>query len=76
MEHMLGAPSNVAKAAAACCVSTEGSERMYPNSAVGHLEEDDELIARLASSPEPRRAISSWQSTLSPLGSELVKVLF
>ena len=76
MEHILAAPSTAAKGAAARCVSTEGSGLVYPSSANGHLEQDKKLIARLASSPEPHQAIPSWQSSLSPLGSELVKVLF
>jgi len=41
---------------------------------IGHAQQDDELIAKLADSAMPKQNISSWQANLSRLGSELVKV--
>ena len=66
MEHMLRAPPSAAVA---------GSGLVYQETADCHLEEDDELIARLASSSASRPTIPSWQSDLSLLASELVKVI-
>ena len=76
MEHMLRAPPGAAEAAAAHSGPSIGSGHAYHGSGACYLEQDEELIAKLASSSAPQQDISSWQSKLSLLGSELVKVIF
>ena len=65
MEHMLRRPSKAPRPSAA----------PLQWDTIGHAQQDDELIAKLADSAMPKQGISSWQANLSRLGSELVKVI-
>ena len=75
MEHMLRAPSDAAQAAAAHCKPSIDSGHAYQRDGASHMEQDDELIAKLAYSSARQQAIPSWQCKLGLLGSELVKVI-